>query len=156
MCDAPHTSWNCSLLLQWEMIHNVVNTTALTIYFLAFFFFFSMRHLTGLAYCASWGRKETDTTERVNWAELNWTLILYMSFTNFYFSNTIWLEFSAPLAQLIICFFLKHPVSLNNGAPHSPDSPSLSLWLLPLNFLFGSAFLKWSPNAGTPQSLIIV
>ena len=30
----------------------------------------------GMACCDSWGRKELDTTERLNWTELNWTLIL--------------------------------------------------------------------------------
>ena len=28
----------------------------------------------GLACCSSWGRKELDTTERLNWTELNWTV----------------------------------------------------------------------------------
>ena len=27
----------------------------------------------GLACCDSWGLKESDTTERLNWTELNWT-----------------------------------------------------------------------------------
>ena len=27
----------------------------------------------GLVCCSSWGRKESDTTERMNWTELNWT-----------------------------------------------------------------------------------
>ena len=27
----------------------------------------------GLACCSSWGRQELDTTERLNWTELNWT-----------------------------------------------------------------------------------
>ena len=27
----------------------------------------------GLACCDSWGRKELDTTERLNWTELNWS-----------------------------------------------------------------------------------
>ena len=27
----------------------------------------------GLACCNSWGRKESDTPERLNWTELNWT-----------------------------------------------------------------------------------
>ena len=28
----------------------------------------------GLASCDSWGRKESDTTEQLNWTELNWQL----------------------------------------------------------------------------------
>ena len=28
----------------------------------------------GLACCDSWGRKESDTTEQLNWTELNWIL----------------------------------------------------------------------------------
>ena len=28
----------------------------------------------GLACCDSWSRKESDTTERLNWTELNWTM----------------------------------------------------------------------------------
>jgi len=39
----------------------------------------------GLACCNSWGREELDTTERLNWTELNWalkitTLKIYLSF----------------------------------------------------------------------------
>jgi len=30
----------------------------------------------GLACCNSWGRKESDTTERLNWTELNWIQFL--------------------------------------------------------------------------------
>ena len=29
----------------------------------------------GLACCNSWGRKELDTTERLNWTELNWLIL---------------------------------------------------------------------------------
>ena len=29
----------------------------------------------GLACCDSWGRKESDTTERLNWTELNWSYL---------------------------------------------------------------------------------
>ena len=29
----------------------------------------------GLACCGSWGRKESDTTERLNWTELNWCIL---------------------------------------------------------------------------------
>ena len=36
----------------------------------------------GLACCDSWGRKESDTTERLNWTELNW-IYTFSSSNNF-------------------------------------------------------------------------
>ena len=32
----------------------------------------------GLACCDSWGRKESDTTERLNWTELNWIGFIWL------------------------------------------------------------------------------
>ena len=32
----------------------------------------------GLACCSSWGRKESDMTEQLNWTELNWTEYIYV------------------------------------------------------------------------------
>ena len=32
----------------------------------------------GLACCDSWGRKESDTTERLNWTELNWMYLKHL------------------------------------------------------------------------------
>ena len=32
----------------------------------------------GLACCDSWSRKELDTTERLNWTELNWSLKIFL------------------------------------------------------------------------------
>jgi len=38
----------------------------------------------GLACCDSWGRKESDTTEWLNWTELNWNIIvIWVKFTNY-------------------------------------------------------------------------
>ena len=34
----------------------------------------------GLACCSQWGRKESDTTERLNWTELNWCMGGYPQF----------------------------------------------------------------------------
>ena len=34
----------------------------------------------GLACCGSWGHKESDTTERLNWTELNWSEAFYIFF----------------------------------------------------------------------------
>ena len=36
-----------------------------------------------LACCGSWGRKELDTTERLNWTELNWSPMEKMDYVYF-------------------------------------------------------------------------
>ena len=33
----------------------------------------------GLACCDSWGHRESDTTEQLNWTELNWTMLYLIS-----------------------------------------------------------------------------
>ena len=38
----------------------------------------------GLACCGSWGCKELDTTERLNWTEMNKTMAMYQYILNFY------------------------------------------------------------------------
>ena len=45
----------------------------------------------GLACCSSWGRKELDMTERLNWTELNWgpSLIFFYFYRVFYFGFVI-------------------------------------------------------------------
>ena len=37
----------------------------------------------GLASCDSWGRKESDTTERLNWSVLNWMYESHVCSSNF-------------------------------------------------------------------------
>ena len=37
----------------------------------------------GLAWCDSWGRKESDTTERLNWTELKLKTITYQTITKY-------------------------------------------------------------------------
>ena len=44
----------------------------------------------GLACCSSWGRKELDTTERLNWTDLNWTVMEKM-FTYWGKGKSFWL-----------------------------------------------------------------
>ena len=56
----------------------------------------------GLACCDSWGRKELDTTERLNWTELNWTNIkskIYCWLTVF-FGNQLFkiIEWKKPIS----------------------------------------------------------
>ena len=38
----------------------------------------------GLACCNSWGLKESDTTERLNWAELKSSYLIYIFFRSFF------------------------------------------------------------------------
>ena len=40
----------------------------------------------GLVYYGSWGHKELDTTERLNWTELSWS-----SRTGFYWNLSVWI-----------------------------------------------------------------
>ena len=47
----------------------------------------------GLACCNSWGRKESDTTEWLNWTELNWTEL--------YCENQKWLQTSPSVPPAI-------------------------------------------------------
>ena len=48
----------------------------------------------GLVCCDSWGRKESDTTERLDWTELNWKHILFYILFSWriflYKSFTLW------------------------------------------------------------------
>ena len=54
----------------------------------------------GLAYCGSWGRKELDTTERLNWTELNWSESIFPAILDAailgYVKTTV--EYLQPLA----------------------------------------------------------
>ena len=60
----------------------------------------------GLACCDSWGRKESNTTERLNWTELNWSL-LYTRFVIFSFVTFV---------PIFVChFFFLHLVILNRA-----------------------------------------
>ena len=46
----------------------------------------------GLACCDSWGRKESDTTERLNWTELNWTELNETGCHDLQFASVQWLS----------------------------------------------------------------
>ena len=51
----------------------------------------------GLACCGSWGRKESDMTEQLNWTELNWNLLLpclsFQVFISLNIKTTKWFLF---------------------------------------------------------------
>ena len=57
----------------------------------------------GLACCNSWGRKESDTTERLNWTEL----ILLKGL-----ENISWNDSQQVIVTLILTVVSEHPVSL--------------------------------------------
>ena len=48
----------------------------------------------GLACCDSWGRKESDTTERLNWTELNWYVCYIMKSLFYYEFIYVWKIFN--------------------------------------------------------------
>ena len=52
----------------------------------------------GLAYCDSWGCKELDTTERLNWTELNW-FFATVCFRLCYWLSHVWI-FVTPWTEL--------------------------------------------------------
>ena len=55
----------------------------------------------GLACCDSWGRKESDRTERLNWTELNWRRRLWGTFK---------ITFKLPITLLLFLFnYHSHP-----------------------------------------------
>ena len=53
----------------------------------------------GLACCNSWGHKESDTTERLNWAELNWTEHIN---SHELYSFQYWVHFSIILLEVFL------------------------------------------------------
>ena len=88
----------------------------------------------GLACCDSWGHKESDTTERLNWTELNWSLI-YVS----HWLPSIFCPLS-PLAFLLcggFLLFLSFPLFL---PPSLVFLSSTLLSFLPSFFPFSLSF----------------
>ena len=62
----------------------------------------------GLACCDSWGHKESDVTERLNWTELNWVCHSFSSKEqasfNFMAAVTICSDFKAQENKVCHCF----------------------------------------------------
>ena len=58
----------------------------------------------GLACCDSWGRKESDTTEWLNWTELNWYQELWGNISLwFWFPFPCWLVMLSLLYLYVLC-----------------------------------------------------
>ena len=58
----------------------------------------------GLACCDSWGHKESDTTEQLNWTELNWRI--YQLFIKIIFGNVSISQFSRSVLSIICTYIL--------------------------------------------------
>ena len=89
----------------------------------------------GLACCDSWGRKESDTTERLNWTELNWTCIcpfLHLAYETFSLMSS---KFSHVVVNSRILFLCKaRTIFYSIYIPHFayPFISRQSVGLLPL------------------------
>ena len=80
----------------------------------------------GLACCDSWGHIESDTTEPVNWAELNWMNIMVNSLTRSHACNA---KDRAP-----------NPAAVHHQptpSPETPGHPQASLLWGHCSFLLG-------------------
>ena len=60
----------------------------------------------GLACCNSWGRKESDTIERRNWSELNWTLRMWSKDLYYWGSGKLYMV----VWVLQVCFLIPRRV----------------------------------------------
>ena len=95
----------------------------------------------GLACCDSWGHKESDTTEQLNWTELNAVLYLFRCF---------WLQITKTGTQNVLKSARRHcfpRVTSPNGAP-----PGVVWWAssLPSGRLFQPVALRvWPSSSGT-------
>ena len=50
----------------------------------------------GLMCCNSWSRKESDTNERLTWTELNWMVVVFLTFFNLSLNLTVGSSWSEP------------------------------------------------------------
>ena len=82
----------------------------------------------GLACRGSWGRKESNTTERLNWTELNWKLFTYPNVPCFAFTPP------PPPAALGFCFLNISLGLFTCALPMCSSGYVASLWLKVLNW----------------------
>ena len=71
--------------------------------------------------CDLWGGKESDTTERMNWTELNWTDVQQAGLTQFPFCASLkfWISWSKSLST----GFVKSIVIPTNNVNHGHSAP---------------------------------
>ena len=71
----------------------------------------------GLVCCDSWGHKESDTTEWLNWTELYWIILLHI----YYYYCICWSWVPLPGDSQLLCSFLYLLIR--------DDSPFISDWV---------------------------
>ena len=79
----------------------------------------------GLACCDSWGRKESDTSERLTWPELNWTISSHPCYQHSPALGNSWSIF-----WLWVCLFWTFPVT------GITQQVAFCMWLLLLSIMF--------------------
>ena len=97
----------------------------------------------GLACCYSWGHKESDTTERLNWTELRWLrMILQLAQCQLRLSNLRGCPEYLPLPSIILLspYILVSYVSWNNVLNDLCVGTSFMLFMAPLT---GQGFKKF-------------
>ena len=67
----------------------------------------------GLACCNSWGRKESDMTERLNWTELSWYVYSYFK-SAYQFQQKIMQRFWLEFCWTCICIVLNTYINLRS------------------------------------------
>ena len=61
----------------------------------------------GLACCDSWGRKELDTTEQLNWTELNWSLTrILVSTLSLFIASLSKPSYSVDATVVLVCLIV--------------------------------------------------
>ena len=95
----------------------------------------------GLACCSSWGHKESDMTEQLNWTKLNLSICfpvqhLLSKCSVLELCSSVFLRGSVPIQETILGGNKKHldwllfmsSLNLNNVLPHVPSSSSFFLF----------------------------
>ena len=92
----------------------------------------------GLACCDAWGRKESDTTERLNWTEIRMTFLSWVLFCSYHCDH--------------------HPSVINNFYSHCPHAPvwkPLSASLLTVWGILGVTLSMWQALVGPFDQLAV-
>ena len=100
----------------------------------------------GLACCNSWGRKESDTTERLNWTELNWTVMHSFKYIITREELCQW--------NVCVCVYMKVKESeVTLSCPTLCNPMDCSLPGSSIHGVFQARILEWTSGVSFPFSL---